>query len=334
MRYCPICNTKERELLWRSDFLVPDGWPRPKYLDWFRCEDCGMIYADNDTVTQHDYDRYYQERYGYGVEDAEQQQRMRDRAHYIATKFDKEMKIVDFGGGEQGLTRILAQYEFHNTACVEAGQDIPEDVDVILAEMVFEHIYSMNGVMAEMTECLKDGGYLIVDIPDAGAIGLEGSESMPILDYHQVHLNHFRTVDMLRLMERWGFELSETNAYHERGLACRMFVFIKGADVGKLSREHVINNVQAKIEKMRELGDKPVIVWGTGDIALHLLAKNMLNVKYYISNDPAFKDQTIGKIPILDAPISDHPIVVMAQAQKEQLLENIKKVCDNEVIVI
>lgn len=333
MRHCVICDSTKRELLWRSDFLVPDGWPRPKYLDWFRCA-CGMIYADNDTVTQHDYDRYYQERYGYGVEDPEQQQRMRDRAHYVAVKFQKDAKVVDFGGGEQGLTRILAQYGFMNTACVEAGQDIPDNVDVIIAEMVFEHIYSMNAVMREMTSCLKDGGTLIVDIPDAGAIGLEGSSSMPMLDYHQVHLNHFRTLDMLRLMERWGFELVETNAYHERGLACRMFVFVKGADIGRLSKEHVIRNIEEKQEKLRALADTPVIVWGLGDIAMHLLARYPINVKYFVCNDPAFKDQTIGRIPILEAPISDHPIVVMAQAQKEKLIEHIKSVCDNEIIVI
>jgi hypothetical protein len=333
MRSCPVCNSNTREHLWRSDFLVPDGWPRPKYLDWFKCV-CGMIYGDNETVTQYDYDRYYQERYGYGVEDPEQQQRMRDRAHYVAVKFPKDALVVDFGGGEQGLTRILSQYGFHNTACVEAGQDIPQGADVILAEMVFEHIYSMNAVMAEMTECLKDGGTLIVDIPDAGAIALNGSEKMPMLDFHQVHLNHFRTIDMLRLMERWGFELVETSAYVERNLDCRMFVFIKGADIGKLSREHVIKNVTEKQKQLYDLGDTPVIVWGTGDIALHLLARNMVNVKYYISNDPAFAGQTIGKLPVLDAPISDHPVVVMAQAQKEQLLENIKKACDNEIIVI
>jgi SAM-dependent methyltransferase len=333
MRFCPVCNSKERELLWRADFVVPDGWPRPKYLDWLRCE-CGMIYADHPTVTQFDYDRYYQEFYGYGVEDYEQQKRLRDRAHYVAEKFDKSAKVADFGGGYQGLTRILAQYGFNNTSNVEAGDEIPENVDVIIAEMVIEHVYSMNSVMEEITTCLKDGGTLIVDVPDAGAIAMNGSDKMPLLDFQQVHLNHFRVVDMLRLMERWGMELVETCAYVERNLNCRMFVFVKGADIGKLSREHVTKNMDDKIKKIEAIGDKPVIVWGLGDIALHLLARHPLNVKYYVCNDPAFKDQTIGRIPVLEAPISDHPIVVMAQAQKDKLIEHIKSVCDNEIIEI
>ena len=77
-----------------------------------------------------------------------------------------------------------------------------------------------------------------------------------------------------------------------------------------------------------------MIVWGLGDIAMHLLAKCPLNVKYFICNDPAFKNQTIGRIPILEGAITDHPIVVMAQSQKEKLLARIKSEYDNEIIVI
>lgn len=316
------------------EWVVPDGWPRPKYLDWFEC-DCGMVYGDNETVTEQDYTKYYQDFYGYGVGDEQSYGRMRDRAHYIADKFpDRSVRIVDFGGGEAGLTKMIGQYGFKDAHNVEAGEDMPEDVDVVIAEHVFEHIYSMNIAMSDITGSLKDGGVLIVDIPDGGAISFAKPEETPILDYTQVHINHFRVVDMLRLMERWGFELLETSAYKERFMPCRMFVFVKGASIGKLAREFVTGNIDAKIEKMRELGDKPVIVWGLGDIALHLLAKYPLNVKYFVCNDPAFKNQTIGRIPILEAPISDHPIIVMAQSQKEKLLDRIKSEYDNEIIVI
>jgi SAM-dependent methyltransferase len=334
MRHCVICDSTKRELLWRSDFLVPDGWPRPKYLDWFRCA-CGMIYGDNETVTDQDYTKYYVERYGYGVNDYEQGKRMMDRAHYIAEKYkDKNIKIVDFGGGDGGLSSVLERFGFKNAKNVGAGDEMPEGVDVVLAEHVLEHIYSMNIAMSDITSALKEGGMLVVDIPDGGAISFVKPAEMPILDYTQVHINHFRVVDMLRLMERWGFELLETHEYTERFMPCRMFVFVKGADIGWLAREYVIANIEEKQDKLRAIGDTPVIVWGLGDIAMHLLARYPINVKYFVCNDPAFKDQTIGKIPILEAPISEHPIVVMAQAQKDKLIEHIKSVCSNEIIVI
>jgi len=316
------------------DFVVPDGWPRPKYIDWYKCE-CGMVYGDNETVTEQDYTKYYQDFYGYGVSDHQSDGRMRDRARYIADKFpDRSIRIVDFGGGEAGLTKTIGQYGFTDTHNVEAGEDMPEDVDVVIAEHVFEHIYSMNIAMSDITDSLKDGGVLIVDIPDGGAVSFAKPEETPILDYTQVHINHFRVVDMLRLMERWGFELQETTAYIERNTPCRMYVFVKGADIGKMARGYITKNVNAKLAKMALLGNKPVIVWGLGDIALHLLARHPLNVKYFVCNDPAFANQTIGRIPILDKPISDHPVVVMAQNQKAKLLERIKSECANEIVVI
>ena len=316
------------------DWIVPDGWPRPKYIDWFTCA-CGMVYGDNETVTEQDYTRYYQRYYGYGVGDSQSMGRMRDRAHYIAVKFpDRNIRIVDFGGGESGLTKILGQYGFVDAHNIEAGDDMPDDVDVVIAEHVFEHIYSMNIAMSDISESLKDGGVLIVDIPDGGAISFARPEETPILDYTQVHINHFRAVDMLRLMERWGFELLETGNYTERFMPCRMFVFIKGADIGKMARDYIAINIDEKIKRMQKLGDQPVIVWGLGDIAMHLLAKQPLNVKYFICNDPAFKNQTIGRIPILEGAITDHPIVVMAQSQKKALIERIKSEYDNEIIVI
>lgn len=334
MRKCPICDSGKRELLWRADFLVPDGWTRPKYLDWFTCE-CGMVYGDNETVTNADYTKYYQERYGYGVNDIEQSNRMMARGHYIAERYkDRSVKIVDFGGGDGGLSSVLARFGFHDVHNVGAGDEMPEDADAVIAEHVLEHVYSMNIAMSDITDCLKDGGLFIVDIPDGGAISFAKPAEMPILDYTQVHINHFRVLDMLRLAERWGFELLETSEYKERFMPCRMFVFVKGADIGRMAREYIIPNIQEKQEKLQALGDTPVIVWGLGDIALHLLARCPVNVKYFVDIDPAFRGQTIGRIPILDAPISDHPIVVMAQSQKAALLEYIKKTYENEIVEI
>lgn len=334
MRRCPVCDGEMRTALWRMDFLIPDGWTRPKYIDWYKCE-CGMLYGDHPTITQADYSKYYNERYGYGVTDSDQQGRIHDRAVYINAHIPKDAVIVDFGGGEGDLTRELRNFGYEWVINVGAGDELPEACDVVIAEHVLEHVYSMNIAMNDITESLKDGGMLIVDVPDAGAIAFERPPKMPILDFTQVHINHFRMLDMLKLAERWGFELVSTTGYTERNMPCRMFVFVKDINVvSRYSKWFVVRNTEAMLSKLRDIGDKPVIVWGLGDIALHLLARQPLNVKYFVCNDPAYKSQTIGRVPILDKPISDHPIVVMAQSQKELLLENIKKVCENEVIVI
>ena len=51
--------------------------------------------------------------------------------------------------------------------------------------------------------------------------------------------------------------------------------------------------------------------------------------------DPAYKGQTIKGIPVLDHCESDAPIVVMAQMNKEQIIEIIRKLgLPNKVITI
>jgi hypothetical protein len=334
MRPCPVCKSETRQVVWRSDFVVPDGWTKPPYLDWNKCE-CGMIYGDNPDVTQEDYDTYYKERYGYGVVDDDVKYRLAKRASYIRDHFKRASRIVDFGGGESGLKMLLNNIGFQDVTTYGVGDLMPPLADCIIAEHVLEHIYDLESAMTLITNSLKDNGGLIIDIPDAGRMAFDLPAEMPILDYTQVHINHFRINDMLRLCERFGFELFETETYFERFVRSRMFVFYKSADIAGASKTHVITNMATKIEALKELGDKEVILWGAGDIALHCLAHVKPNIQYFVSNDPAFKDATILGLPVKERPDTDHPILIIAQTSKKKLIENIKAMgVTNELIEI
>ena len=335
MRLCPICNSDKRLQLWRSDFLVPSGWKRPKYLDWFKCE-CGMIYGDNPTITQKDYDWYYTEKYGYGVADEANHKRLYDRAVYIADRFEENALIVDFGGGDSGLIEILRSMDFFEVVNYGCGDVMPVNADVIIAEHVLEHIYDMNDAMGKISKSLKPHGYFIVDIPDAGMMAAERPVEMPILDFSQVHVNHFRVLDLLRLADKWGFELEEMREYHERHGGCKMFVFVKDKTiVGRSSDTFVNRNISERCEKVKQLGDQPVCVWGCGDIAMLALAKQFPNVQYFVDSDPAYRGECINGLPIYEVPIDDLPIVIIAQSQQSSILDNIKRLgLTNKVIVI
>ena len=335
MRNCPVCSSDKRKLLWRSDYIVPDGWTRPGYLDWVKCE-CGMIYGDHPTATQEDYDTYYKERYGYGVTDSESLARLQSRADYLRKIYPRDnARIMDFGGGDGALAAMLRNAGYSNVITYNVGDDMPTRLDAVFMEHVIEHIYDLDVVMARIVGALKERGILIVDCPDAGRIAFERNPKTPILDYSQVHINHFQQADMLRLMRRYGLELYKSEGYTERNSACRMYVFIKDTDsVGRLSRWYVTKNIGEKVAKLRALGDEPVCVWGYGDIAAECLAGWFPNVKYFVCNDPAFEGTTIKGLPVYKSPIDNLPIVVIAQSQKEKLLAHIKEVCENEVIAI
>jgi len=295
-----------------------------------------MIYADNDKVTQADYDTYYSERYGYGVDDHDSRLRIAQRAIYIRDNFKRNARIVDFGGGEAGLTKRLAKFGFTDLTNYQIGDTMPKDCDVIITEHVLEHIYDVETAVALITASLKDDGCLIVDVPDSTQIAFKPSVNLPQLDFSQVHINHFRIIDILRLLDRFGYELRETYNYPERMMFGRCYIFIKREyAVADLSKEWVQGNIARKVDALKALGNQPVIVWGLGDIAMHLLAVVKPNVQYYVCNDPAFKDATIDGVPVKELPDTLDTILIMAQTQKKLLIENIRKLgVQNEIIEI
>jgi predicted SAM-dependent methyltransferase len=294
-----------------------------------------MLYGDNQEVTQKNYDWYYTEKYGYGVSDDANKVRLCERAVYIANRFENTSKVVDFGGGDSGLCDVLNQYQFYNVSNFGCGDTMPDNVDVIIAEHVLEHIYDMNDAMNKISNALKPEGTLIIDIPDAGMMALERPAEMPILDFTQVHINHFRMIDLLKLMKRWGFELKETSEYHERYGGCRTYVFVKGISIAKMSAEFTTKNMDEKELKLRSLIDQPVVVWGFGDICAHVLSRYWPNVQYFVCNDPAYVGETINGLPAYDKKQNDtFPVLVIAQSQKGKLIARIKSECDNEIIII
>jgi predicted SAM-dependent methyltransferase len=295
-----------------------------------------MLYGDNPDIAQKDYDEYYIKYYGFGVADAEAKARLGRRADYIADHCDRKSVVVDFGGGDSGLVGMLKDSGFKEVSAYGCGDTMPAYCDVVIAEHVLEHIYDMDTAMEAITKSIVPNGLFIVDIPDAGLLAFEQPEALPILDFNQVHINHFRMLDMLRLAERWGFELVETEQYKERGGGIRMYVFIHNPNaVWQKSHEFTTDNINGKLEAMRKIGEREVIMWGCGDIALHCLALVPLNVKYFVDIDPAFRGTTIQGKPVLDKPNSDHPILINCQSRKGVLIDYIKAAgYTNELIVV
>ena len=337
MRDCPVCGSEERDVKWRQTFLVPEKWTQPSYLDWYVCFHCGMIYADNDTICQKDYDKYYQDKYGYGVEDMESRQRQQSRAQMVCTSIpNKKALIVDFGG--VGIVSgYLRDYGFQNVCDISAGQALPQHIDCLLAEHVLEHIYDLPTAMNEISRNMNVGGLLIVDGPEAAGIAEKGTG--PMLDWHQKHINHFSFFDYLHLMHNHGFEFAGGGGYIERGNPCMSMMFGRAVKdrIADVSLTHIHAGLEGILHKLQELEGREVVVWGCGDIALHSLSLHMPNVKYFVDKDPAFKGAKIAGRLVFDQVAKNEPapILVLAQGQKQAILDNIRaEGLPNEVIVL
>jgi hypothetical protein len=337
MRVCPVCESKKRDIKWRQSFLVPDGWTQPEYLDWCLCRACGMIFADNKDITQADYDRYYIEKYGYGVEDEEARARQEGHAMWLnqATQ-NKAALVVDFGAAGV-LSTALKRFGFTNVIDVGAGESLPEKVDVLFAEHVLEHIYDLPTAMRSISEAMVPGSMLVVDGPEAA--GMADLHAMPMLDFQQKHVNHFTFYHYLHLMRRHGFEFMGAQNYIERKGACIHMLFGKAPmeRVLDLSLQHIHASVNELVKKLFDIGKREVVVWGCGDVALHCLSLYRLKVKYFVDKDPAFRGATLIGRKVLEnvRPGETAPIVVLAQGQKMDILQNIQREgWKNEIIVI
>jgi hypothetical protein len=337
MRDCPVCGSANRVKDWSMDYVVPDGWELPTHNDICLCENCQMIYYDNDK-SQYDYDEYYRLRYN--SEPALLGKTAHDRLDgliefIVDNENRRDIRIVDFGGGEGYVEKQLRKLGYQDICTVNVGEELPHGIDLLIASHVMEHIYDLKDVMVKLVSNLNAGGRFIVDVPDAGK-SVKVS-TLPILDYHQKHINHFTARTLNILFRQYGYFPSIINNYldSKKYPALRiLYTRANEADAYCEAKNWVESNVASKIEMLKKITE-PVIVWGCGDICLLLLEKVSLNIVQFVDHDPAFIGQTIGGIPVLDHIEGEYPIVVIAQMQQEDILDEIKnKGIENRVYTI
>jgi len=329
MRDCPICQTPEREEIWRMSYKIPDGWPLMSEIVWYACEGCGLVYGDGD-FDQAMLDDYYLHYYGYGLGYEDNIARLTNDANTIAGIARTDDVIVDFGGGKDSVVITeLKRLGFNRTISVDVGDPMPK-ADIIFASHVLEHIYTLPATMELLVDALKPEGTLIVDGPDATGLLLKWN--MPILDFNTKHIQHFTLRDYLNLGWRYGLEMVDHFAYDLGFIRAGYQIRFKKMDIGVASMG-VIKNRTYSMKARLLLIDKPVNVWGMNDLAWHMLAAVDLDVLDYIDNDPAYRGKTYNGKPVLERPTNDAPILIMVQGQRQRLIENIRKAgITNEII--
>jgi hypothetical protein len=327
MRNCPACgsdNDDKRIHVWDMDYIVPDGWELPAHNEICLC-DCGMIYYDNDK-TQEDYDKYYKNRYGTDgtLTDAINYTRLDELIELICkTEPNKHARIVDFGGGNGYVEKKLYLLGYTDVCTVDVGNGLPENIDLLIASHVLEHVYDVHTIMHNIVHHTK--GKILIDLPDA--IGMSKITTLPILDYHQKHINHFSINTLNILLDSWDYSPIYVNHYLIKSHNYPSFraIYEKQSEEFSYgeSQGRVESNVDEKVKRLKEI-TWPVIVWGCGDICLHLLTKVNLKIVHFVDNDPAWKGQTIMGIPVFDHIESDAPILIMAQQLQPEVIKQIK----------
>jgi hypothetical protein len=323
------------------DYLVPDGWTLPTTNTICLCLECGMIYYDNDR-TQADYDDYYKTKYGYDGSLDPNRYVARWESDITAVcelEPDLDALIVDYGGGTGYIAQGLREIEYTRAISLEIGDDLPDNIDLLLSIHVLEHVYDLQGAVGNMIAHLAPCGGLLVEVPDACEYARYSD--LPAIDFNQVHINHFTPATLDKLFAGFRYHAAYRLQAQLPGLDASMYraLYVPGPSAHPYgaSRKHVQHETAKQLEKLKQVTD-PVIVWGAGPYCMHMLArvpKVAARVVEWVDNDPAYRGSTILGKPVLEAPTTDYPILIIAQQQATGILDKIKRSgLANEVIVI
>ncbi|WP_293765512.1 class I SAM-dependent methyltransferase [uncultured Aquitalea sp.] len=94
-------------------------------------------------------------------------------------------------------------------------QDLPagwRDQDVVVLLDVLEHLPEPRQAMSAMTDCLRDGGLLLVQVPNQHSLLLQ-IEQAGNNNYCHGHWSYFTPVSLQRLMDGAGFDCLRLETY-------------------------------------------------------------------------------------------------------------------------
>ena len=360
LRPCPICSSNTGELLHTQKFVIPEGYPLPVSYGVVCCTQCGFVFADT-PAKQKDYDLYYQNFSKY--EDSNiatgsgKTSYDKDYCEHIALEIsihipERQSSIIDIGCANGGLLGALNQMSYDNLTgldpspvCVDYiktnrsiskaivgsifSQGIIDDIslrrsfDCAILSNVLEHIYDVQKAVNNVSNLIKDQGYLYLEVPNAAHY--INNWVVPFYYFDCEHINHFDVHSLSNLLTMNGFDIVAFSEKQARVSNSDIYPLVSiigrkksavttSGSVGFAPDLAAKNSVLEYIEKSKAVENSiriklesyagtqsPVIVWGAGNFTMRLLAESLLgrcNITAYIDNDSKKWGKTIRQVSI------------------------------------
>jgi SAM-dependent methyltransferase len=234
--------------------------------------------------------------------------------------------------------------------------------DCVILSHTLEHVQDVNGAIAWISEMLKPEGKQIVYIEVPDATRYTDFLYAPFQDFNTEHINHFSEVSLKNLMGRIGFETIEISV-KTLTISPNMFYpaiygFWKktkkqptmeivpdtqlGEQIGLYIHESqkILDAIEMRLQKILR-NPSPVIVWGTGQLALKLLVETSLgkaNIAAFIDNNPINQGNTLHGIKILSPQALttlDGPILITTILHQQAIAAQIRQMgLLNEIVFL
>lgn len=224
---CNLCGSDQWELI-----ATKDRHSQP--LHTALCQECGLVYT-NPMPTDKALDQYYSKDYRAqykGVTAPKPKHIYRagrmalQRLARIQPVLKKGDTLVDVGSGGGEFAYLIGklglsvhgiepnegygeysrgEYDLDVQTGFWQTVDIqPASVNVITAHHVVEHFPDPQAALDMFAIWLKDGGYLIIDVPD-----VEDDNHAPEKKFHFAHLYNFSPYTLKMMAAKSGFEVSQ-----------------------------------------------------------------------------------------------------------------------------
>jgi SAM-dependent methyltransferase len=233
--------------------------------------------------------------------------------------------------------------------------------DLVVLSHVLEHVADLRGVLAPLARLLEPSGRLYVEVPDA----MRYTEFLtaPFQDFNVEHINHFSLSSLRRLFAGHGFVLADGGQKDlpaAQGLSYPAiygffqclpsaaeqpadFALRTGLRAYIAKSAELMHAIECKVSPLAAPAAGPVIVWGTGQLALKLLVETSLRdaqIVAFIDANPINQGKTLHGVPVL-AParlreLPRYPVLIATQLHQESILAMLRSELglDNPVVTL
>jgi len=283
---------------------------------------------------------------------------------------DLASRILDVGCAAGGLLAALQARGYTNVCgidpspgCVEKARKaaagrvwtgtlsgFPAGIgtfDGIILSHVMEHVCDARTALERLRGLLNPGGWVYIEVPDATRY--EQFLVAPFQDFNTEHINHFSMASLANLFRTCGF-IPEVGGTKEIFSAKDMpypalFWFARVAGSPQpIERDDLLSPalegyIRASADRMRRLDETirsalaahpSVIVWGTGQLTMKLLAETCLreaNIEAFVDGNPVNQGKELLGRKVIgggDLPRGAAPILVCSLINSAAIIQAIR----------
>lgn len=296
---------------------------------------------------------------------------------------DKNINIIDIGCANGGLLREIKNLGYRNVlgidpspVCVEnclatAGvnatigsiSSLPSGIgtfDIVILSHVLEHIQDLSSALATISKLLTENGEIYAEVPDATRYA--DFIAAPFQDFNTEHINHFSLNSLKKLFNNFGF----VPTYEERRSfqitkdayypvisvffikANRASTFSYDAELVEKIQKYIglskamLSKLDDQIAEILNKNDE-IIVWGTGQLAMKLLAETCLGkakIVAFVDGNPINQGKVINSIQVISPKAvsclsPSFPILITTLLHHQSILDDIERIgIQNDVFTL